>query len=242
MLYSLNEVKTSMVATLINAGAIILGSIIGILIRKGIKEEYRKIVFTAAGITSLTIGIQMVLKTSHILSFALALMAGGLLGTMLDLEGAIERLGESLKRRFARKSEDTFAAGFLNASVLFCAGAMAILGSFNAGTVGDYSLLLTKSVLDGFVSVIFAGAMGIGVAFAALSVLVYQGALTLLSEYIKPYVSDLMLSELTAIGGALVIMIALGLLEIKSFKTGNFLPAMVVIIILVLAMPFITFL
>jgi hypothetical protein len=97
-------------------------------------------------------------------------------------------------------------------------------------------------VLDGFVSIIFAGAMGIGVAFAALSVLVYQGALTLLSEYIKPYVSDLMLSELTAIGGALVIMIALGLLEIKSFKTGNFLPAMVVIIILALAMPFISFL
>ncbi|HNP92839.1 MAG TPA: DUF554 domain-containing protein [Rectinema sp.] len=231
-----------MIATLINAAAIILGSLIGLLIRKGIKDEYRKVVFTAAGLTSLAIGIQMVLETDHILSFALALMVGGLLGTAFDVEGAIERLGDGLKKRFARRSEDTFATGFLNASVLFCAGAMTIVGSFNAGTVGDYSLLLTKSVLDGFVSIIFAGAMGIGVAFAALSVFVYQGALTLLSEYIKPYVSDLMLGELTAIGGALVIMIALGLLEIKSFKTGNFLPAMAVIIILVLAMPFITFL
>jgi hypothetical protein len=231
-----------MIATFINAAAVIVGSLIGLLIRKGIKEEYRKVVFTAAGLTSLTIGIQMALKTSHILSFALALMIGGLLGTLLDVEGGIERFGERLKQRFASKSEGAFAAGFLNASILFCAGAMAIVGSFRAGTEGDYSLIFTKSVLDGFVSIIFAGAMGIGVAFSALSILVYQGALTLLSVYIKPYVSDLMLAELTGIGGALVIMIGFGLLEIKSFKTGNFLPALIVIVVLVLVMPVLKFL
>ena len=231
-----------MFGTIINAAAIIVGSLIGFLIRKGIKDEYRKVVFTAAGLTSLTIGLQMALKTTHILAFALALMFGGLLGTVLNVEGGIERLGERLKQRFARNSEGAFAAGFLNASVLFCSGAMAIVGSFRAGTEGDYSLLLTKSVLDGFVSIIFEGAMGIGVAFAALSVFVYQGALTLLSVYIKPFVSELMLSELTAIGGALIIMIALGLLELKSFKTGNFLPAILVIVALVLVMPFLSFL
>ncbi|MGB9686067.1 MAG: DUF554 domain-containing protein [Rectinema subterraneum] len=231
-----------MIATFINAAAVIVGSLIGLLIRKGIKEEYRKVVFTAAGLTSLTIGIQMVLKTSHILSFALALMIGGLLGTLLDVEGGIERFGERLKARFASKSEGAFAAGFLNASILFCAGAMAIVGSFRAGTEGNYSLIFTKSVLDGFVSIIFAGAMGIGVAFSALSILVYQGALTLLSVYIKPYVSDLMLAEITGIGGALVIMIGFGLLEIKSFKTGNFLPALIIIVVLVLVMPVLKFL
>ena len=231
-----------MIATVINAGAIILGSIVGLLIRKGIKEEYRRVVFTAAGLTSLTIGIQMVIKTDHILAFALALMVGGLVGTMLDVEGGIERVGERLKKRFASRSEGAFSAGFLNGSVLFCSGAMAILGSFQAGTEGDYSLLFTKTVLDGFVSIIFAGAMGIGVAFSALSVLVYQGVLTLLSGYIRPYVSDLMLAELTATGGALIIMIGLGLLEIKSFKTGNFLPAILVIVVLVLVMPFLSFL
>ncbi|SLM18993.1 conserved membrane hypothetical protein [uncultured spirochete] len=231
-----------MIATVINAAAIILGSLIGLLIRKGIKDEYRKVVFTAAGMTSLTIGIQMALKTTHILAFALALMIGGLVGTMLDIEGGIERLGERLKARFASKSEGAFAAGFLNGSILFCTGAMAILGSFKAGTEGDYSLIFTKTVLDGFVSIIFASAMGIGVAFSALSVFVYQGALTLLSVYIKPYVSDLMLAELTAIGGALIIMIALGLLEIKNFKTGNFLPSILVIVVLVLVMPFLSFL
>lgn len=231
-----------MIATVINAGVIILGSFIGLFIRKGIKEEYRRVVFTAAGLTSLTIGIQMVIKTNHILAFALALMIGGLAGTMLGVEGGIERLGERLKKRFASRSEGAFATGFLNGSVLFCTGAMAILGSFQAGTEGDYSLLFTKTVLDGFVSIIFAGAMGIGVAFSALSVFVYQGALTLLSGYIRPYVSDLMLAELTATGGALIIMISLGLLEIKSFKTGNFLPAILVIVALVLVMPILSFL
>lgn len=231
-----------MIATVINAAAIVLGSVIGLFIRKGIKDEYRNIVFTAAGLTSLTIGIQMVLETTHILAFALALMLGGLLGTMLDVEGRIERFGERLKRRFASKSEGAFAAGFLNGSVLFCTGAMAILGSFQAGTEGNYSLILTKSVLDGFVSIIFASAMGIGVAFSALSVFVYQGVLTLLSGSIRPYVSELMLAELTGTGGALILMIGLGLLGIKSFKTGNFLPAILVIVGLVLVMPILSFL
>jgi uncharacterized membrane protein YqgA involved in biofilm formation len=231
-----------MYGTIVNAAAIMIGSLIGLLVRKGIKDEYRKVVFQAAGMTSLTIGIQMVLKTTHILAFALALMFGGLLGTVLNVEGGIERIGERLKKRFARNAEGSFATGFLNASVLFCSGAMAILGTFRAGTEGNYSLLFTKSVLDGFVSIIFASAMGVGVAFSALSVFVYQGALTLLSVYIKPYVSELMLAELTGIGGALIIMIALGLLEIKNFKTGNFLPAILIIAVLVLVMPFIPFL
>lgn len=231
-----------MIATFINAVAVVLGSFIGLLLRKGIREDYRSVVFTAAGLTSLTVGIQMALKTSHILAFALALMGGGLLGTVLDVEGGIERFGERLRQRFARNAEGAFAAGFLNASVLFCSGAMAIVGSFKAGTEGDYSLILTKSVLDGFVSIIFAGAMGIGVAFSALSILLYQGTLTMLSNFVKPYVTDLMLAELTGIGGALVIMIGLGLLNIRSFKTGNFLPALVFTVLLVLVMPFFPFL
>lgn len=232
-----------MIATVINALAIVIGSVMGLILRKGIKERYQAVIYAAAGITSLTIGIQMVLKTTHLLAFAIALIIGGLLGTWLDIEGGILRLGEGLRRRFDKKSEgSTFAAGFLNASVLYCAGAMAIVGAFKAGTEGDYSILLTKSVLDGFMSIIFAGAMGPGVIFSALSVLVYQGALTLLSVWVKPLVSGVMLAELTGIGGALVIMIGLGLLDIKKFKTADFLPALVAIILLVLVFPYIAFL
>lgn len=232
-----------MLATIINALAVLAGSIIGLVLRKGIQERYQKIIFTAAGLTSLTIGIQMALKTSHMLAFAVALIVGGLLGTLLNIEGAVLGLGERLKRRFAKKSEgSTFAEGFLSASVLYCSGAMAIVGSFKAGTEGDYSIILTKSVLDGFMSIIFAGAMGPGVAFSALSILIYQGALTIVSVWVKPFVTDIMLAELTGIGGALVIMIGLSLLDIKKFKTGDFLPALVVIVLLVLAFPYIPFL
>jgi len=232
-----------MIATIINALAILVGSLIGLFLRKGISERYQKIIFSAAGLTSLTIGIQMALKTSHILAFAIALILGGLVGTWLNIEGGIMSLGENLKQRFARNSEgSSFALGFLNASVLYCAGAMAIIGSFKAGTEGDYSLILTKSVLDGFMSIIFAGAMGPGVAFSALSVLVYQGILTIASVWVKPFVTDVMLMELTGIGGALVIMIGLGLLDIKKFKTGDFLPSLIFTVLLVLALPFVPFL
>lgn len=232
-----------MLGTIINALAVILGSSIGLVLRRGIKEQYQKIIFAASGITSIVIGIQMALKTTHLLAFAIALIVGGLLGTRLDIEGVVLGLGEKLKKRFDKKSEgSTFALGFLNASVLYCSGAMAIVGSFKAGTEGDYSILLTKSVLDGFMSIIFAGAMGLGVAFSALSILAYQGLLTLVSVWVKPFVSEIMLAELTGIGGALVLMIGFGLLDIKKFKTGDFLPALLVTILLVLAFPYLPFL
>jgi uncharacterized protein len=232
-----------MLATVINALAIALGSLIGILLKKGLSKRFETAIFTAAGITSLVIGIQMALKTSHILAFALALILGGLVGTAVKIEDAVLRTGERLKNRFARSDESgNFALGFLTASVLYCSGAMAIIGSFKAGAEGDYSILLTKSILDGTLSVLFASAMGIGVAFSAVSVFAYQGILTLISIWVKPFVSELMLAELTGIGGALVIMIGLSLLDIKKLKTGDFIPALIFTVLFVLAMPYVTFL
>jgi uncharacterized membrane protein YqgA involved in biofilm formation len=232
-----------MLATVINALAIVAGSFIGILLKKGLSKRFEAAIFTAAGITSLVIGIQMAIKTSHVLALALALILGGLLGTAIKIEDAVLSLGERLKNRFARNEKNgSFAEGFLSASVLYCSGAMAIIGSFKAGTEGDFSLLLTKSILDGTLSVLFASAMGIGVAFSALSVLGYQGILTLISIWVKPYVSDLMLAELTGIGGALVIMIGIGLLDLKKLKTGDFIPSLLFTILFVILMPYVTFL
>lgn len=231
-----------MLATLINALAIVVGSILGLLIKKGLNKKYEVAVFSASGIVTLVIGMQMAFKSTHMLAFALALIIGGILGTWLGVEGGILRLGEVLKRRFAKADDASFAYGFLSASVLYCAGAMAIVGSFKAGTEGNYSILLTKSALDGFMSIIFASAMGPGVAFSALSVLVYQGILTIASVYIAPYVSPLMLAEVTGIGGALVIMIGINLLDLKKIKTGDFLPALVVTVLFVLLMPLVPFL
>ncbi len=232
-----------MLATVINAFAIVIGSLIGLLLKKGLSKRYEFAIFTAAGIVSLIIGIQMAMKTTHILAFAFALIGGGLVGTLLDIEGSVLRLGEFLKSRFAKGEENSsFAFGFLSASVLYCSGAMAIVGSFKAGTEGDFALILTKSLLDGFISILFASAMGIGVAFSAISVLVYQGFLTIISGWVKPYVSDLMLAELTGIGGALVVMIGINLLDLKKLKTGDFLPGLAFTVILVLLMPLVPFL
>jgi uncharacterized membrane protein YqgA involved in biofilm formation len=227
-----------MIATIVNALAVLLGSFLGLLFKRRLSERYEETVYTATGIISIVIGVGMALKATHTLAFALALILGGLSGSLLDVEGWVLRLGESLKRRFAKRdSGATFATGFLDASILFCAGAMAIVGSFKAGTEGDYGLIFTKSVMDGCVAVLLSAALGSGVAFSALTVLVYQGALTLLSVWVKPFVSELMLAELTGTGGALVIMIGINLLGIKKLKTANFLPTLVFTVLFVLAMP-----
>jgi uncharacterized protein len=229
-----------MIAVLVNALAIIVGSLAGVGIRKGLSKRYEHAIFSAAGVVTLVIGMQMAFQSTHILAFALCLIVGGLVGTLLDIEGRVLGFGERLRGRFVRGGSGAeFASGFLNASVLFCSGAMAIVGSFKAGTEGDYSIIFTKSILDGFISVMFAGTMGIGVAFSALSVLVYQGALTLGSIWVKSLVTPLMLAELTGVGGALVFMIGLGLLDIRKCRTGDFLPALVLMVLAVLAMPFV---
>jgi uncharacterized protein len=241
-----------MIATVVNAVAIIIGTFVGLLFRKGFSDKAKESVYNATGVISLVIGFSMALSGTHILAMALSIIIGGLIGTALDVEGAIYRLGEFLRSRFAKNASNEpakgeaagsatggFAYGFLNASVLFCVGAMALVGSFRAGTEGDYSLLLTKSVMDGFIAIIFAGAMGIGVGFSALSVLVYQGALTLLSVWVRPYVSQVMITELSAVGGALVVMIGINLLGLKKIRTGDFLPALLVMVVLALLFEYI---
>jgi len=223
-----------MIATIVNALAVIAGSLIGLLLHGRIKESFKSVVYVGAGITSLIIGIQMAMSASKIVYLALSLIIGGILGTWWRIEEGILSLGDALKRTFARGDNGKdFAFGFLNASVLFCVGAMALVGSFKAGAEGNYDLIFTKSVMDAFMSIVFTAAMGIGVAFSALSVLLYQGLLTLAAVWLKPLVSAEMLKELTGVGGALVIMIGINLLGLAKLKTANFLPALLLIALFV---------
>lgn len=227
-----------MIATFANCLAVLVGSILGLLLRGRIKESMRGIIYVGAGLTSLIIGVQMAVTTTRIVFLAFALILGGILGDWWNIEGGILRLGEFLHRTFARKeSGSSFALGFLNASVLFCVGAMTLVGSFKAGTEGDYELILTKSVMDGFMAIVLTAAMGIGVGFSALTILVYQGALTLAAGLLKPLVSGLMLSELTGAGGALVIVIGINLLGLREIKTANLLPSLLVVVALVALEP-----
>ncbi|MFW5684643.1 MAG: DUF554 domain-containing protein [Spirochaetota bacterium] len=229
-----------MIATIINAAAVVLGSLIGLVLNRRIGERIKEVLFAGIGVVTLVIGMSMALEMQRVLYLALAVVIGGIVGTWWGVEDAILRLGEFLRRRFERSdSGSEFAYGFLRASVLFCVGAMTIIGSFQAGVDGDYQLLLTKSVMDGFMSILFAASMGIGVAFSALVILVYQGGLTLLAVSISPWVSELMLSEITAVGGALIIMIGINLLNLKHIKTADYIPAILVVILFVLADPWI---
>ncbi len=249
-----------MIGTIVNCVAVIAGSLAGILFSRKVSKELSGVICSAAGIVTLVIGMQLAFKAQNIIYLALSLIIGGILGSWWDIDGKILAFGRFLERRFGGKGKPVadgdsgadgdshasnaeggssrFAYAFLNASVLFCVGAMAIVGSFKAGTEGDYTLLYTKSVLDGFMSIVFAAAMGIGTIFSALSLLVYQGLLTLASGYVKPYVSEQMIAELTGIGGAFIVMIGINLLDLKKLKTANYLPAMIVTVLFVLADPF----
>ncbi len=249
-----------MIAVFVNCATVIIGSIIGLLFAKKITSELSDVISTGAGIVTIVLGVQMAFSYQNVIYLTLSLIIGGIIGHKADLDGKILSLGVLIERGLSRnrkgptvalassdsvQTKSNFAYAFLNASVLFCVGAMAILGSFQAGINNDYSIIFTKSVLDGFMSIAFAAAMGIGTAFSALSIFIYQGSLTLLSQFVSPYVSELMLSELTGVGGSIIIMIGINLLHLRKIKTANFLPSILIIVLLVLLTPlfdkFVTF-
>jgi uncharacterized protein len=229
-----------MLATIVNAAAVVLGSLVGLALNRRIGDRIKEVLYSGIGVITLVIGMSMALEMQRVLYLALAVVTGGILGSWWGVENGILRLGEFLRSRFQRSNTGSeFAYGFLSASVLFCVGAMAIIGSFRAGVEGDYQLLFTKSVMDGFISILLAASMGIGVAFSALVILLYQGGLTLLAGQISPWVSELMLSEITAVGGALILMIGINLLNLRHIKTADYIPAILVVIVFVMLDPWI---
>ena len=233
--------SSAMLAVFINVASVVVGSLVGLLFGRKISEKLKALVMTSAGLVTLLIGLQMSWKGQRILYLLLSILIGGLIGYALDIEGGILKFGEALKRLVPRSKGDSggFAQGFLAASVLFCVGAMSILGSFQAGAEGKMDIILIKSVMDGCMAVILTGALGVGVGFSAVSVLIYQGALTLAAVWVKPWVDlhPLVLSEVSGVGGLMVCMISLNLLELKKIPTGNFLPALVVVVGFVLVDP-----
>ncbi len=232
-----------MIAVFVNMISVLIGAIIGLIFKNKLSEKYEVSVFTAAGIISLTIGISMAVMTKRILIFAISVMLGGVTGTFFKIEEKIEYLGEFFKNKFSFKDNSgNFALGFVTSSILFCSGSMSVLGSFQAGTQGIYDLIFTKSIIDGFVAVFMSAVYGIGVDFSAISIFIYQGSLTLLSSFLESYISAAMLNEVSAVGGATVIMIGINLLKIAEIKTGDFLPALIYSVLLVFLIPYIQFL
>ena len=226
-----------MIATFVNSLAVILGSLLGLLVGSKLKEQFKEVVFASAGLVTLVIGIKMALQTQSYLVLLFSLVIGGLIGYAIGIEEAILRFGDWMEHRTSRKTTTTgivsvsggsrFAKGFLNSSLLFCSGSMAVVGSIAAGSTGDYDLILIKSIMDGCMAIIFAAAYGPGVLGSAVVILIYQGFFTLAGGWISPLLGEEGLLELTAAGGVLLVMLAFGLIKVKEFKTGNFLPALI---------------
>jgi uncharacterized protein len=224
-----------MIGTLINFAAVIAGSFLGNFLGSRLPERLRQTVIAGLGLFTLVLGIQMFLSTKNALIVLGSVLIGALLGEWWQIESGLEKLGVWLEKKVSSSGEQSehspekFIKGFLTASLVFCIGPMAILGSIQDGLTGNFQLLAVKSTLDGFASLAFASSLGVGVGFAALPVLVYQGAVTLLAHQLQPLMSERMIAEMTATGGVLLVGIALsGLLEIKKIRVGNFLPALVV--------------
>ena len=221
-----------MTGTLINLVAIILGSSLGILFGARLSENLKNTVIAGMGLFTSAVGIQMFLKTENPLIVLGALIFGAILGEWMGVEEGLQGLGAWLEKRVMGDKpagEALFVRGFLTASLVFCVGPMAILGSIQDGLTGDFQVLAVKSVLDAFAAMAFASSLGVGVIFSALSVLVYQGAITLLAAQVQSIVTAAMMTEMTATGGLILMGIAIGsLLEIKPIRAGNFLPALII--------------
>ena len=233
-----------MIATIVNCITVFIGSLLGVKLTSRINEKLKEVLFICIGMISLVIGTRMCFEFTKTLYVVISLTLGGLIGYLIDLDAAIMRFGSFLERLISKdhkEGDNTFAHGFLNASVLFCVGAMTIVGSIRAGIARDYELILTKSVMDGISAVIFAAGMGIGVAFSIVSILVIQGGLTLLAMLVGDFIPALVISEISGLGGVMIIMIGLSLLKIKDIKTANFLPSLVIVAVLAAVDPYLPF-
>lgn len=222
-----------MLGTIVNAAAVIAGSLIGVFFNKHIPKRIKDILFQALGLVTILIGLSMAFKTNNILIVIFSMILGGVIGELLDIEKRLDDLGNFLKSKIKSK-DSTFVEGFVTASLIFCVGAMAIMGSIEDGINNDQTILFTKSLLDGTAAIAFSSALGIGVLFSAIPVLIYQGSLTMLAGYLKEYLTQAAITEMSATGGLLIFGIGLTILEIKKIKIGNLLPAIVVAAVLAL--------
>jgi uncharacterized membrane protein YqgA involved in biofilm formation len=217
-----------MTGTLINAAAVLVGGTVGTFLRSRFPDRVRQMVMWGVGLISLVIGLQMSLATKNILIVLGSLLAGGIVGELIRLHEALNKLGDVLQAKFSAEQDSTFSKGFVTASLLFCVGPMTVLGSIQDGLNGDYTLLATKSILDGFASLAFAASMGWGVVFAALTIVLYQGGLTLGAGLVKTLLTEPMVVEMTATGGTLILAIGLNLLGLTTIRVANFLPALLI--------------
>lgn len=226
-----------LLGTIVNVLLILVGSILGILLKRGIEKRYEELIMSALGLVTAVIGITFAIKSQNMLIVVVSLVMGALIGEWLDIDSKLNKVGDWLKDKVKGKhgtgleEESRIGEGFVTATLLFCVGSMAIMGALDSGLRGNHTILYTKSIMDGISALIFASSMGIGVALSAFPILIYQGGIALMAQTVQPYLSDAMMIEMNAVGGILLIGIGLSLLNIKRIKVSNLLPALIIPII-----------
>lgn len=235
--------------TLANMAAILFGSAIGLLLKGGLKQRFQTTIMNALGLAVMFVGISGALQglfvvkgegleTANVMLMIISLAVGAFIGELIDIEARLDRLGEWIKAALKVKGEkgQNFVEGFVSSSLLFCIGAMAIIGSLQDGLSGDASMLYAKAFIDGTVAIFFASTLGIGVFFSIIPLGIYQGFITLSAKYIEPYLSDQMIANLSFLGSILIFGIGINMIFGKKIKCGNLLPAVLVPVIYELIM------
>ena len=227
------------IGTVVNCLAIIVGTAFGLLIKGGLPKRFEETIFSAVGLAVMFIGFggalsgllvifEGSLSTQYTMMMVLSLVLGAVVGELLNIEKGLDNLGEWVKSKMPRKlAGNTFVDGFVTASMLFCIGAMAIVGSLEDGLNGNYSILFAKSVLDGISSVLLAASLGIGVGVSAAPLLIYQGGITILAQFVKPYLENYpaLIGQISCVGSILIFAIGINMIFGKKIKVGNLLPA-----------------
>ena len=220
-----------MLGTIVNVATVLAGSTLGLLFHRRLPEKITGIVFQGIGLFTLFLGFSMASKTSNFLIMIFSIVIGSIIGELLSLDSVLDKFSDRLKNRIGSKN-DKFSEGLIAAFLLFCMGSMTILGAFEEGLGNSPNLLYAKSLLDGFSSIALSAGLGIGVMFSAIPLLIYQGGLTLFAGWLGKFFSDIVINEMSAVGGLMLIGLGISILEIKSIKVINMTPGLLVAIIL----------
>ncbi|WP_413377113.1 DUF554 domain-containing protein [Alkalihalobacillus sp. 1P02AB] len=228
--------------TLVNGAAIVVAALIGLTVRN-IPEQMKTTIMQAIALAVVILGITMGIKSEQFLIVITSLVIGAIIGEILDLDGYLNRFGLWIERKIGSEREGTVAKAFVTTTLIYVVGAMAVLGALDSGLRGDHSVLFTKSMLDGVSSLLFASTLGIGVAFSAIPVVLYQGTIALFSgqinQYVPPEIMDAFIVEMTATGGIMIIAIGLNILGLLNVKVANLLPSILVVAVIVTVLHFV---
>jgi hypothetical protein len=213
-----------MLGTVVNSLAVIIGGLIGVLFKNVIPEKISDALLKASGLAVITVGIKLSLVGENLTLLIMSVIIGTAIGELINIEGKLDNLGALVESKMKNK-QSNIALGFITCTLVYCVGSMSVIGSIQSGLSGNHEILFSKALLDGITSISMAVSMGIGVVFSSISIFIYQGIITMLAQFMQSLLSDVVVTEMTAIGGTLIMAIGLNFLEIKRIKVGNMLPA-----------------